>query len=56
MPTGPLSRMLPVPTGRYVGVSCSLCGYTEFYSLAAVVHAEEPAEAKSELAEGMENA
>ena len=56
MPSGPLSRMLPVPTGRYIGLSCSLCGYTDFYNLAAVEHAREPAEAKGELAEDMENA
>ena len=35
-------RVLPVPTDRFLAVSCSLCGYTEFYNLAIPVHAEEP--------------
>ena len=53
---GPLSRMLPVGSHRYFAVSCTLCGFTEFYNLALIDHVEEPAPGKAKLAEGTENA
>jgi predicted nucleic-acid-binding Zn-ribbon protein len=48
--------MLPVGATRFVALSCSLCGYTEFFNLAVVVHEEEPALGQAELRQGMENA
>jgi len=56
LPTGRLSGMLAVSRGRYIAVSCSLCGYTEFYNLAVVAHAEEPAKVKAKLAREAEQA
>lgn len=54
--SGPLSRMLPVGATRFIALSCSLCGYTEFFNLAVIAHEEEPALGKAELREGMEKA
>lgn len=54
--SGAFSRMLPVGSSRFVALSCSLCGYTEFFNLAAVTHAEEPEARRAELAGGMESA
>ena len=48
--------MLPVGSHRYFAVSCTLCGFTEFYNLALIDHVEEPAPGKAKLAEGAENA
>ncbi|MCB2154106.1 hypothetical protein KQI84_04420 [bacterium] len=33
---------LPIHTGRYLAVTCHLCGYTEFYDQAVSESAEEP--------------
>ena len=34
---------LPIHTGRYLAVTCGLCGFTEFYDQAVTESAEEPA-------------
>ena len=52
--TGPLSRVLPVPMGRYLAVSCGLCGYTEFYNLAIHADAEQPAPRAAQAEQGSE--
>lgn len=37
---GVFADLLPIKSGRrYAVVTCSLCGYTEFYDLAIVAHA-----------------
>jgi len=37
---GVFADLLPIKSGRrYAVVTCSLCGYTEFYDLAVVAHA-----------------
>ncbi len=57
LPSGPFSRMFPVGSTRYFAVSCSLCGYTEFYNLAVAVRAEEQESApEPDLVKGAENA
>jgi hypothetical protein len=33
--------------GRFMAVSCALCGYTELYSLSALALQKEPREAKA---------
>jgi predicted nucleic-acid-binding Zn-ribbon protein len=37
LPTG----ILPLPFGRYLSTTCSLCGYTEFYDRAVFEHLPE---------------
>ena len=51
--SGALSRMLPVAANRHWSVSCDLCGYTEFYSLAHAVTAGKAA--RGELAADSKN-
>lgn len=47
--SGPLSRMIPVGGGApFYALSCSLCGYTEFYSLTLAATDEAPATVKSD--------
>lgn len=35
-----VARIVPLPASSYLSVSCSLCGYTEFYNLALVAREE----------------
>ena len=35
-----VAGVIPVASGRFLAVSCVLCGYTEFYQLARVVRAD----------------
>ncbi len=51
LPTSGSVPLLAFSLTRFHAVSCVLCGYTEFYSRAATVRAEEP-EANPALAEG----
>lgn len=54
---GALTRMLPGSSSRYLAVSCSVCGYTEFFNRAAAVYDSQAEKVSSrELVEGTENA
>lgn len=35
-----VARIVPLPATSYLSVSCSLCGYTEFYNLALIEREE----------------
>lgn len=41
LPSGPVGLLVPLTMARYVAVSCSLCGYTEFYNAAVIAGADE---------------
>lgn len=48
----PVLGVLPLPGSvRYVAVSCSLCGFTEFFSLAVAAGDEARSPASPELAD-----
>ena len=44
---GSVAGLIGVGMGRYMAVSCALCGYTELYNLSAVALQKEPANAKA---------
>ena len=52
LPGGGLPHILALSQGKYVLVSCGLCGFTEIYSLSAYATREEtaPADAAAEPA------
>ncbi len=36
-----MARIVPLPSTCYLAASCTLCGYTELYNLAAIVRVED---------------
>lgn len=45
-----LSKFLPIHPGKYLFVTCTLCGYTEIYDLAVYAKKEAAEKAKAKLA------
>lgn len=53
----PICSMIPImKPGRYLAVTCGLCGYTEFYNMAIAIKAAQtaPAQATTRLAQKTE--
>ena len=46
-----LQSIFPIAAGKYILLTCSLCGYTEIYDAAVYEKAEQEAETKSRLPE-----
>ena len=46
-----MARMIPLPSTRYLAVTCGLCGYTEFYQMAILEKMAEKTPASARLAE-----
>ena len=48
---GVRGKILRAPEDRFLYLTCSLCGYTEMYSMAILARQEEPATEKIEAVE-----
>ena len=51
LPESSLKSLLPIGSGRYVFLICSLCGYTEIYDSAVYVKSQQEAKDKTGLSE-----
>jgi len=56
LPSVSLTRIPPVAAIQFYAASCALCGYTEFYNLAALARAHAAETQKIQLAENPEQA
>ena len=51
IPLSSLHSLLPLASGKYILVTCSLCGYTEIYDAARYVHAEDEVTNEAKISE-----
>lgn len=56
LPSVSLTRIPPVAAIQYISVSCTLCGFTEFYNQSAIARAHAAETQKIQLADNLEQA